>query len=459
MCMIVRDAEETVGRAIKSALAIVDEVVVVDTGSADNTRLIVEGYGARVVEHTWNDDFAAARNAGIGAAYGDWILILDADEVLETIRPVEIGRLLSNDHALAYFASVSERTTDGKKSSCDRVRLFRNHPQARYCYPVYEQVTPALAGLAEEQGREFLPSRLKIQHHVGDGQVAQGRKARNQRLLQRAITDHPDEPWFRYQLGRENAVTFEDQLLPVKGFSATLDLLEAAVQQVRSQPVERLQMLGYATDLFCRYASALIAAGRFAEAVTIAEEAQRSFGEGPLLRYTHARALIDRAIQIDDPAEVSTLFTIASSHLHVLLRGETGPDHASLSGRYFAAYPRVQLGRIALARGEFEEAGECFRMAMRACPEYTAALCGLAAIARAQGRVQAALQIYLKVLEVDDRDVEAWIGGAETQIQLGFDDNARSWLGRLEQFLPEHPRLPGLLGQIGPAARPAGASS
>ena len=73
LCMIVRDAEETVGRAIKSALAVVDEVVVVDTGSADNTRLIVEGYGARVVEHDWNDDFAAARNAGIEAATGSWI--------------------------------------------------------------------------------------------------------------------------------------------------------------------------------------------------------------------------------------------------------------------------------------------------------------------------------------------------------------------------------------------------
>jgi glycosyltransferase involved in cell wall biosynthesis len=100
--MIVRDAEETVGRAIKSALAVVDEVVVVDTGSADNTRLIVEGYGARVVEHDWSDDFSAARNAGIEAAYGDWILVLDADEILESIRPVEVGRLLSNDAAIGY---------------------------------------------------------------------------------------------------------------------------------------------------------------------------------------------------------------------------------------------------------------------------------------------------------------------------------------------------------------------
>ena len=459
MCMIVRDAEETVGRAIKSALAVVDEVIVVDTGSADNTRLIVEGYGARVVEHTWNDDFAAARNAGIGAAYGDWILILDADEVLETVRPVEVGRLLSNDRALAYFVSVNDRSADGAQTSCDQIRLFRNHPQARYCYPVHEQITPALASLAEEQGRRFLPSRLKILHHDGGSQVAQGRKARNQRLLHRAIADHAEEPWFRYQLARENAVAFEDQLLPVKGFSETLELLETAVEQIRCEPAERLVMLGYVTDLFCQYSIALIAAGRPAQAVAISEEAQRLCGEGPLLRYTHARALIDRAAEIDELAEVDALLTIASSHLHVLLRGEVERDLAPVSDRYFSAYPQVQLGRIALAREEFEVAGEYFREAMRACPDYTAALCGLAAIARAEGRAQAALQIYLKVLEVDDRDVAAWIGGAETQIELGVEDNARSWLGRLEQFLPEHPSLPELFNRIGPAARPAGAAS
>ena len=108
LCMIVKDEEETVGRAIKSVLAVVDEVVVVDTGSTDNTRLIVEGYGARVIDFPWTDDFAAARNAAIAAAYGDWILVLDADEVLEPIRPVELGRLLSNEDAIAYYARIRE---------------------------------------------------------------------------------------------------------------------------------------------------------------------------------------------------------------------------------------------------------------------------------------------------------------------------------------------------------------
>ena len=95
LCMIVRDAEETVGRAIESVRDVVDEIVVVDTGSVDNTRIIVEGYGARVIEFPWIDDFSAARNAGLAAASGDWTLILDADEVLEPVSPQGMRRLLS----------------------------------------------------------------------------------------------------------------------------------------------------------------------------------------------------------------------------------------------------------------------------------------------------------------------------------------------------------------------------
>jgi glycosyltransferase involved in cell wall biosynthesis len=59
LCIIARDEEATIGMAIKSVLALVHEIVVVDTGSHDNTRIIAEGYGARVVDVAWEDDFSA----------------------------------------------------------------------------------------------------------------------------------------------------------------------------------------------------------------------------------------------------------------------------------------------------------------------------------------------------------------------------------------------------------------
>jgi glycosyltransferase involved in cell wall biosynthesis len=90
LCMIVRDAERSLGAALASAKPFVDEMVVADTGSVDQTREIARDCGARVSNFAWCDDFSAARNYSIGQATGDWILWMDADEVL----PPESGRVL-----------------------------------------------------------------------------------------------------------------------------------------------------------------------------------------------------------------------------------------------------------------------------------------------------------------------------------------------------------------------------
>ena len=108
LCMIARDEEATIGMAMKSAMALVDEIIVVDTGSHDNTRIIAEGYGARVVELRWQDDFAAARNAGLAEATGEWILVLDADERLQPIRPVAFQSLVQDEEVAGYRVQIGQ---------------------------------------------------------------------------------------------------------------------------------------------------------------------------------------------------------------------------------------------------------------------------------------------------------------------------------------------------------------
>ena len=83
LCMIVRDEEEMLAACLESCREAVSEMVIVDTGSSDRTVEIAESFGARVVHFAWSGSFAEARNVGIDAATGDWILWLDADEQLE----------------------------------------------------------------------------------------------------------------------------------------------------------------------------------------------------------------------------------------------------------------------------------------------------------------------------------------------------------------------------------------
>src|SRR4051794_22095210 len=83
LCLIVKDEEATLPLCLASAADLVQEIVVVDTGFADRTRDVAARHGARVVDFPWADDFAAARNASLEQATGDWIFWLDADEHLD----------------------------------------------------------------------------------------------------------------------------------------------------------------------------------------------------------------------------------------------------------------------------------------------------------------------------------------------------------------------------------------
>ncbi len=80
--MIVRDEEEMLPRCLAAVADAVDEIIIVDTGSVDRTIEIARSFGAQVIEREWTGSFSDARNASFDAATGDWILYLDADEVL-----------------------------------------------------------------------------------------------------------------------------------------------------------------------------------------------------------------------------------------------------------------------------------------------------------------------------------------------------------------------------------------
>ena len=153
LCMIARDEEASIGKAIKSALALVDEVVVVDTGSRDNTRIIAEGYGARLLDEVWRDDFAAARNAALAAAACDWILVLDCDEQLQNIRPVDFQRLLIDPGVLGYRLQIADSLAP------DRFETRPNLPTSAVCSSI---IPPSSWQNVRLDGREHgVQSRLR----------------------------------------------------------------------------------------------------------------------------------------------------------------------------------------------------------------------------------------------------------------------------------------------------------
>ena len=95
LCMIVRDEERYLAGCLESVVDLVDEIVVVDTGSTDSTPDIARRFGARVFNFQWVDDFSAARNESLRHATGEWIFWLDADERLDAPNRRKFQQLLT----------------------------------------------------------------------------------------------------------------------------------------------------------------------------------------------------------------------------------------------------------------------------------------------------------------------------------------------------------------------------
>ncbi len=139
LCMIVKNEKENLPRCLASVKPYVDEIIVVDTGSDDETPKIALQYGAKVSYFEWCNDFAAARNYAISQAAADWILVLDADEELVVSSDDFLAPLVQDPEVIVYSLSLTEAQDPRGLTPAWLPRLFRNIPGIKYegCYHEY----------------------------------------------------------------------------------------------------------------------------------------------------------------------------------------------------------------------------------------------------------------------------------------------------------------------------------
>src|SRR5690554_4051082 len=106
VCIIARDEEDNIKRALASVRPYASEILVVDTGSTDNTATVAAAMGATVLQFQWINDFSAARNFALDHAAGEWVLMLDADEVLRASTAGHLNSLLADPDVDAYRVNL-----------------------------------------------------------------------------------------------------------------------------------------------------------------------------------------------------------------------------------------------------------------------------------------------------------------------------------------------------------------
>ncbi len=206
LCMIVKDERANLETCLNSVRDLVDEMIVVDTGSSDGTQEVATRFGARVIQTNWENDFSKARNLSIDAARGTWILVLDADEFLIEKNKTAIRGLVQNHTPGTGVPNVSFNLL--QKSSSDGgltgmlvsiVRLFPNRPEIRYEWPIHEQVATSLL----RAGVTIVDTPIEI-IHTGYANPARNREKqrRNLAILQvQLLTGKEVSPLTHFLIG------------------------------------------------------------------------------------------------------------------------------------------------------------------------------------------------------------------------------------------------------------------
>lgn len=238
VCLIVRDEEERLAGCLDTVAPLADEIVVVDTGSRDRTPEIARARGAVVVGHPFADDFAAARNAGLDAARGAWVLAVDADETLDAIPRERVRRLLEGAPVPAFTVEVVSPRGGGVVEVAHLVRLFRRDPHVRYEGRIHESVLPAIC---RALGRDTLlpPASGLVLRHEGYTpalRAARGKRERNRRILLASIADAPREPGPRFLFARENVAVVGGDLLDLPETREAFDVLRPAAEELIALP-------------------------------------------------------------------------------------------------------------------------------------------------------------------------------------------------------------------------------
>lgn len=209
-CMIVKNEEKDIERALSWGKGIVTEQIVVDTGSTDRTVEIAEKMGAKVYHFDWIDDFAAAKNFAIEKAKYEWIVFLDADEYFLPDDARKLLYYIRSLHETKFQAMLTGRVNIDNQGNVMAIntqcRVFRNLPKLRYKRRIHEFIAfldgkpIQMADAVEELSM----------YHTGYGEMESDKKSgRNRKLILEELEENPEDFEMWGYLGQEYECTAE----------------------------------------------------------------------------------------------------------------------------------------------------------------------------------------------------------------------------------------------------------
>lgn len=450
LCMIVRNEAQNLEACLSPLRSWLDEIVLVDTGSSDDTREVGKALGATVSEFPWNDDFSAARNESIRQAHGDYILWLDADDRVDRTEVEKLQALketLPPGKTHAYYLTINNQSAVDGETLFRQLRIFPNVPGARFQGRIHEQVYYSL----KTKGIAFRNAEIVIRHMgYHDASSVVRKSERNLRILMKELEVDPENPILHYHAART--------LSGMGRHEEAIFHMKKVTDDPRIQREEKRFFLESALLLGKYY----VEAKRFEEAASLFGLLRRLFPHHSLVHFGLGESLFLRGdfegaqkafeASLAQPLEVS-LFPVNLQRLkyyqrYLLGRSylETGQGKKAKAllleslDQYSDHHKSLQcLGHLCLQEGRLEEAISFYERALQAGAATPENLATLGVLYKKLGRWDEAEKVFLRLSDLAPQAVEP-------MLQLGDLYRAKKDYGKaVSCFLASLKEAPHLL--------------
>lgn len=262
VCMIAKNESKNIGKCIDSIMPLVkyfdgSEVVVVDTGSSDDTAEIAKSKGAVLYNFEWTGNFAEARNYACSKAVNDYILSVDCDEFLEDysteLADKFMKTVMANPGKIGMSTIASTYVQNGEElRSRDKIGRFYN----RKVYSFFGDIHENLRTIDRDDENGYFDLPLSFDHVGYDTPELRKSKAeRNKKLLLKALNNNPEDPYVLFQIGK-CCIAMED-------YKEGTDYYEQVMEQTINPE------LSYIQDMMVSYGYGLMAQKRFPDALCL----------------------------------------------------------------------------------------------------------------------------------------------------------------------------------------------
>jgi tetratricopeptide (TPR) repeat protein len=417
LCMIVRDNEAIIRECLESVRPWVDEIVIVDTGSQDQTARIARDCGANIFHFPWCDSFSAARNESLRLANGEWLFWMDSDDTISPHNGQKLRHLVEGPHPsdrLGYIMQVaclgSEDELNTDITIVDHVKLFRNRPGLRFEGRIHEQILPAIR--RERGSVEWTDIVIEHTHGARSNEQRQHKHQRDLQLLDLENTERPDHPFTLFNLG----MTYAD----MGRYEDAVSVLSRSILVGNPQDSQ-------VRKTYALLACSLISLNRLHPAQEVLTKALELFPDDQEL-------LFRRGIC----HQVAGNYREAAVSYHAALKASSERAFRSIDRGIGGYKCRHNLALTLQALGDMDQAREQWRQAISEEPRFAPAWRGLIDLELAENRTHVAYDLLREMREIDGLSIAVSLAAIEVFRFDHQDDRADDLLEQQFERFPEN---------------------